>query len=185
MIQVGFVVEGEKEIGWYGCEVSRTEKDRLVTEHGSEAEMEILEACYDQFTGISIENPDRIGESELRIWWCLPAEEDCAEVGDDHRVDLSRVKVVVRTPGRKKCLEGNVYVAGGEVRDGYLDYRTYHTGFMPPFQHEDLTLFVDHLTDFGFDGYLITEIAYCLKKPAYMENDIHPGKKLPSKVLED
>ncbi|MEW5724430.1 MAG: hypothetical protein AB1896_15070 [Thermodesulfobacteriota bacterium] len=185
MIKIGMLVQGGEEIVWYGCEIPRPEREYLLTRYESEGAIEILRACDDNFSGPRVRDVEDFSRNDLTIKWCFHEDEDVEELGDDRLVALGRTNVVIRRPGRKKCPEGYVYLCGGEARPGYRDYRYFETGFLPPFKPEDVTLFLDDLGDFGFDGYILSRVSYVRQDPAYQETDLRLGRRLPSKFLED
>lgn len=185
MIKLGLIIQGAEELSWYGLEVDRREQKELIREYGKESEIEILDVCDEVFSGIKIDNPDQPAESELQIKYFFPDEENPDDLPDDRLVDLNRASVIIRMPRRKKCERDNVYLCGGDYRRPYREIRLFETGFLPPFKSEDVTVFLDDLSDFGFDGCILGNIRYKIEDAVFTETDIMPGRRLDSKFLED
>ena len=185
MIKVGFLIEGHLEIGWYGCEVSEAKREDLVEEYGLENEIELLDMFDDVFNGVKVDNSFELTKSAITIKYYFPDEEEPENLGEDRVVDLAEVRVMTKVPKRKKCERGNVYLCGGYYRYDYKEIKHYDTGFMPPFKSGDVTVYLEDLTDFGYDGLIMTDMTYIRKDAVFSEVDVVPGSKIETRSLSD
>jgi hypothetical protein len=185
MISISLIIEADREISWYGREISDNDKTQLLTQYHRVEDIEILEACFDYFNGPLIADPHDLPSSGLKIRYFFHDQEDHNHLDDTRLVKPDRVNVIKRRPGRHKCEQGESYICGGEQTDHYREIRVFETGFLPPFKHEDVTLVIEYLGDFGFDGYILTDVLFEGRNPAYCESDIRAGERLPTKILED
>ncbi len=185
MLKLGLSLEGKIFITWYGWEITQTRLADLANEYSSLEEIDLLESYHDYFDGIRIKDHRHITDRDLILKYFFPGEEDTADAGEDRKIDLSKVNVIVRQIRRKKCDPGHVYLAGGEYGRGYGENKHFDMGFQPPLKPETITLVVDDLSDFGYNGFVLTQITLSGKKESYSETEAIPGNRLAAKVLED
>ncbi|MEW6267437.1 MAG: hypothetical protein AB1641_30565 [Thermodesulfobacteriota bacterium] len=185
MITLGLVIRGKTELIWYGCEIPPARREELIRTYKTERRIEILDVWDEVFSGLKIDDPARLVETGLVIKYFFPDEEKAARLAAARTVDLDRVKVTVRKPPRKKCEPGHVYVCGGDFRRGYTEIRHFRTPFFPPFKSEDVSLYIDDLSDFGYDGYYLADLKYDWRDAAYVETEAKPLKRLDTKFLAD
>lgn len=185
MIRVGFVLQGKIGIAWYGSEITRDKKDELLRRYGSVDKIQPTEFGVDYFEGIALKNDRDMTANDLSIRYYFPEEESPEDLGDDRLVDLARTRVIVRQCRRRKCDPGFIFLGGGDFVEGYREIIHFETGFMPPFNPDDLLLLVDDLKDMGYDGYILGDIWYMGKERAFSEAGLFYDRRLPSRILED
>lgn len=118
-------------------------------------------------SGVLIGDPDHLAAC-LDVSWFLPDEEgpDMAQP-----VDVSQAKVVINVAPRHRAEAGCRWHYRLESRKPYLETKFYDSGFLPPFKGSDLTIYLDHLINYNYDGYIISRIDYGHKPPSYVELD--------------
>ena len=116
-------------------------------------------------SGPLIGDPDHIGAS-LTLFWYLPDEEP---VDNARPVDPDGAKIVIATPERPAADQGWRWRYLLESRKPCLETKFYSTGYQPPFKASDLTIHLEHLINFNYDGYLISKIDYHHRPPSYIE----------------
>lgn len=185
MITVGLVIKGRTEVMWYGRELSSQKAEDLTERYGSVENIQILDPCHDFFTGLLIRDHQNLSPEEIEIKYFFPEEEDPDQLPPERVVDLSLVRVMPIEPRRKKSDQGQKYLCGGEVGPGRPEIMHFESGYLPPFNPGDITLFVADLTDHGLKASLLTDVTYLQKKPDYSEQEAGPAKRLKSRILED
>lgn len=184
MITVGFMIKGKKEINWYGTEITNQDGHELLAEYGEEEKIEILKACEDFFDGVKISDPDNANE-DLELYYYFPDEEEHPSEIGDRMVNLDEANIIVRRLARKKCERDCIYLCGGEIGEDYMEIKHFQTGFLPPFNSGDVTLFIEDLSDFGYSGYILSGIRYSGEDEIFSESNVTPGRSLNSRLLLD
>lgn len=185
MIKIGFIVEGKTMITWYCCQVPQTDRQDLPARFGSEQDVEIIEVCADAFEGLRLEDPQHLANNQVRLSYYFPDEESPDHLPPDRIVDLNRVKVFTVKPPRQRADQGYVYLCGGEYGQDYREELHFESGYSPPFKPEEVSVYIFDLSDFGYNGCVLGRIMYQLKHPDYSENELRPGRRLPSIFLDD
>ena len=185
MIKIGFKIEGQTIITWYCCQVPRADRQALPARYGSDGQVEIVEVCADTFEGLKLDDPQHLANNQVRLSYYFPDEESPDQLPPDRVIDLNRVKVFTIKPPRHRADEGYVYLCGGEYREDYSEELHFESGFSPPFRPEEVGVYIFDLSDFGYEGCVLSRIMYQLKHADYSENDLAPGKRLPSVFLDD
>lgn len=116
-------------------------------------------------SGALIGDPENLAAS-LTIDWYLPEEEECDLA---QPVDLSGAKVIVTTAPRHKAEAGWRWHYRLESRKPGREIKFYDGGFQPPFRASDLTIHLEHLINYNYDGYIVTGVDYHHKGPSYTE----------------
>jgi len=132
-------------------------------------------------SGALIGDPDDLGAS-LTIDWYLPDEEE-ADLAQP--IDLSGANVVVSVAPRHKAETGWRWHYRLESRKPHREIRFYESGFQPPFKASDLTIRLEHLINYNYDGYIITGIDYLHKSPSYTESEWSVPTLESGGLLED
>ena len=118
-------------------------------------------------SGALIGDPDDIGAS-LSLFWYLPDEEP---VEAARPADLAGAKILIARPERPAAGAGWRWRYLLESRKPCLETRFFSAGFQPPFQAADLTLHLEHLVNFNYDGYVLSKVDYHHRPPSYIEAD--------------
>ncbi|MDR1921417.1 MAG: hypothetical protein LBS31_06705 [Candidatus Adiutrix sp.] len=119
------------------------------------------------FSGALIGDPEHLAAA-LSIAYYFPDEE---KAGEARPVDLAEARLVVRTTPRQKAAPGWRWRYRLESRRPYREIKIYEGGFQPPFKASDLTLQLEHLINYNYDGYILSRVDYLHKAPAYTEAD--------------
>jgi hypothetical protein len=118
-------------------------------------------------TGPLIGDTSRIADN-LSIAWYFPDE----EMPDEARpVNLTEVRLLISVTPRPLAEDGWRWHYHHESRMPSLSTRYYAEGYQPPFKASDLTLNLENLINFKYDGHILTGLDYCLRPPSYVESD--------------
>ena len=104
----------------------------------------------------------------LSIAWYLPDEEP-EEAAQE--IDVTQAIVLLNTVERPPADPGWQWHYRLETRRPFRTIFCFDQGFQPPFKASDITLYVDRLTNFNYDGYLIAGLTYVHRKPSYQDSD--------------
>ena len=185
MIKIALIVEAETRLTWYGAELGEITLKSLRKQYGEIGDVELLEG-YDEFAeGLMIKDPDQLASSGLIIKYFFPEEETPEEAGSDRLVDVDRMDLILLKPPRKKCAPGHVYLCGGEAARGSRETLFFDAGFFPPFRPEQISVYILDLFDFGYEGYMLSQIRFAGREPVYSESEITPANRLQTRLLED
>jgi hypothetical protein len=165
--------------------VTWDERNELVTQYGDEEAVDYLEGYSDLVMGLELTQGPRPLDQDLSLYYYFPDEETLSRPKPERRVDLTRVGIIERRPGRHRAEEGCVYWCGGERAAGHEDRRIYTAPFYPPFRPEDVTLVIEDLSDFGYSGHLVTAIRYDARDPDHVESTYRSRERLGSRFLVD
>ncbi|UQZ90038.1 hypothetical protein C4J81_12830 [Deltaproteobacteria bacterium Smac51] len=116
-------------------------------------------------SGALIGDPRRL-ESSLELFWYFP-DEETAEAA--RPVDPSETTVTVTMLPRRKAEPGWRWRYRLESSRPYLETRFFEGGFLPPFNPADVHIYIDHLINYNYDGYVLSRLDYNYRPPAYTE----------------
>ncbi len=125
--------------------------------------------------GPLIGDPREPGAS-LRLAWFLPDEEG---EGGARPIDLSEASVTIKTLPRKKAEPDRRWRCRLESGRPSRSVFFFAGGFLPPFRAADVSLVIEHLINYNYDGYVLSGLLYGRRPPDYMESD-WPAPRLES-----
>lgn len=171
-IQIAFVVSAPRELILTAGRQRIDPESETATAEPQEDDPPFLsigraESDEIHMSGALIGDPENLAAS-LAIDWYLPEEEE-ADLAQP--VDLSEVKIIVRTAPRRKAEPGRRWRYRLESRKPSRELRFYEGGFQPPFRASDLTVYLEHLINYNYDGYIVTGLDYHHKAPTYTESE--------------
>lgn len=114
-----------------------------------------------------IEDPARLADS-LAVNWFFPDEETPEE---GRQVGLSEVRTVIAITPRKKADLGWRWRYRYDSRKNCQSAYYFSDGFQPPFKPGELTLYMDHLANYNFNGYVLTHLEYGYRRPSFTESE--------------
>jgi len=132
-------------------------------------------------SGPLIGDASSIGAS-LSIRWFFPDEEDQSQARE---VDLSQAGILIHTTPRQRAEAGWRWRCRLESRRNCEEIKFYGGGFQPPFKASELTLHLQYLVNYNYDGYLLSQVDFGHKPPAYIEAEWRPPLVESEGFLED
>ncbi|MDR1576851.1 MAG: hypothetical protein LBT86_01300 [Deltaproteobacteria bacterium] len=102
----------------------------------------------------------------LKLSWYLPDEE---EPNKARAVDMNLVGLIPQDLKRDPPALGQEWWRKLEARGPVSETLFFETGFQPPFRASDVVLYLTDLKNFGFDTFILSQVAYGRRVPAYTE----------------
>lgn len=118
----------------------------------------------------------------LELAWYFPDEEKPEAA---RPIDLAGVSVAVNTLPRRRAGPGRRWHCRLESSRPYRAVMFFEGSFMPPFKAADVRLHIDHLINYNYDGYILTQLSHGYRPPAYTETDWHIPRIESEGYLED
>jgi hypothetical protein len=134
-----------------------------------------------QISGLEVVNVKYPGDS-LGLAWFLPDEEGPEKARE---IPLSRVGLIPQAHPRPKPEKDHVWRFSVSGRGPVSELYIFQTGFQPPFKPSDVTIYLTDLSAYGFDSYVISQILYCHRAPAYTEGALGLSDVISEGQLED
>ncbi|MDR1045398.1 MAG: hypothetical protein LBP33_09820 [Candidatus Adiutrix sp.] len=132
-------------------------------------------------SGALIGDPRQIGAS-LSVAWYFPDEEGPDQARE---VALGEAQIIVNTTPRPKAEPGWRWRYRLESRKPCLEMKFYSGGFQPPFKASSLTLHLQHLVNYNYDGYLLSQVDYDHRPASYIESEWRPPTVEAEGYLQD
>ncbi|MDR2946046.1 MAG: hypothetical protein LBV79_04805 [Candidatus Adiutrix sp.] len=182
-IQIALIVAAPRELILTAGQQEIEPEPEELTEEEQLPFLNIGRARGDEvhMSGALIGDPEDVAAG-LTIDWYLPDEEE-ADLAQP--VDLSEVKVIITTTPRHKAEPGRRWHYRLDSRRPGREIKFYDGGFQPPFRASDITIYLEHLINYNYDGYIITRVDYLHKKPSYTEAEWSVPTLESEGVLED
>ncbi|MGL4208833.1 MAG: hypothetical protein ACRCTY_05545 [Candidatus Adiutrix sp.] len=86
-------------------------------------------------------------------------------------IDLSSATLHVHSTPRQKADRGFRWRYRLESRKPFQQTLIFEGGFMPPFKASHISLGLEHLINYNYDGYVLSSFAYNHKAPICIESD--------------
>ena len=131
--------------------------------------------------GPLIGDPDLPGHS-LSVAWYFPGEEKADRA---RTVDLAEAKIFLTTAPRHRAEPGWQWRYRLETRRPFQEIHFFSQGFQPPFKPSDISLHIQHLINFNYDGYLLTKIEWNGRPAAEVETEWRFPTIEDEGILED
>lgn len=116
-------------------------------------------------SGPLIGDPKHI-DAGLSLSWYFPDEEAESQA---RVIKPSETNIIVTAAPRQVAEPGWRWRYRLESRKPCLETKFFGGGFQPPFRPKDLTLHVEHLVNYDYDGYILSDIVFCGRPASYIE----------------
>lgn len=117
--------------------------------------------------GPLIGDPAKLADS-LAVSWFFPDE----EVPEEARpVDLSETRSVITITARQKADFGWHWRYRYDSRLNCQSTYFFSDGFQPPFKPGELTLYLEYLVNYNYEGYILSHLEYGYRHPSYTESE--------------
>jgi hypothetical protein len=117
--------------------------------------------------GPLIDDPAKLADS-LAVRWYFP-DEEMPEEG--RLVDLSEARSIIAVTPRKKAEFGWHWRYRYDSRANSQATYFFSDGFQPPFKPGELTLYLEHLANYNYTGYILSHLEYSYRHPSYTESE--------------
>ena len=107
-------------------------------------------------SGPLIGDPEAVGFG-LQIDWYFPNEESAEQA---RPVDISQAQIFMTTTPRQKAEPGWQWRYCLESRKPYRAVYFFEGGFQPPFKDSNISLKLDHIINYNYDGYILSRLTW-------------------------
>ncbi len=118
-------------------------------------------------SGPLISDPAHLSSS-LSVDWFFPDEELPEEA---RPVDLSEVRPVITLTPRQRAEFGWHWRYRVESRANSRSIYYFSDGFQPPFRSSDVTLHLEYLVNYNYNGYILSYLDFGHRHPSYTESE--------------
>ncbi|MDR1873046.1 MAG: hypothetical protein LBS60_14190 [Deltaproteobacteria bacterium] len=106
--------------------------------------------------------------ASLKLSWYLPGEEGPERAKD---LDVAKVGLIPRDLAREAPAPGYEWWHKLEARGPVTETLFFESGFQPPFKPAEITISLTDLRQFGLATFIVSQVTYGHKAPAYTEGE--------------